>query len=87
MTILNFINHIEYDKDVAMTRCMESEVWAAAITSLSENYLNCVSFDENNIEKIEFVEFITNNGFTVIKKPSVFLPTRLTYDITVKYPL
>ena len=84
MTILSFINHIEYDKDVAMTRCVESEVWAAAITSLSEDYLNCVSFDQNDTERIEFVEFISNNGFIVIKKPSIFIPTQLTYDIVVK---
>lgn len=84
MTILSFVNHIEYDKDAAMAKCIGSEVWAAAVTSLGEDYLNCVSFDEDDTERIEFIEFITNNGFTVIKKPSIFLPTQLTYDITVK---
>lgn len=83
MTILNFMNHIKYDKAVAMSRCLENEIWATMVTSLRENYLNCVSFDENDKERVEFIDFISNNGFIAIKRADFFLPGLLNYDITV----
>lgn len=65
MTIRNFIDKLQYDKEYALDRCLDDECWMRLVAGLPDTPGLAEKFmlftpDE---ELVEFYRFIDGNGF------------------------
>ena len=80
ISITEFINCLQRDKDYALNKCMNSERWVKFILELrSDRKVRIYTSDKYS----DFFHFIRNNGFEVVTVLS-FTDTTISYEVEKK---
>lgn len=80
ISITEFINCLQRNKDYALNKCMNNEQWVDFVLKLrSDRRVRIYTRDEYS----DFFHFIRNNGFEVITVLS-FTDTTVSYDVEKK---
>ena len=65
MTIRNFIDRLQYDKEYALDRCLDDECWMQLVAGLPDapGFVEKFMLFASDEPLIEFYRFIDGNGF------------------------
>lgn len=81
ISITEFINCLQRDKDYALNKCMNNEYWVRFVLKLrSDKRIRIYTVEGYS----DFFHFIRNNGFDVIPILSFSDSTTVTYDVEKK---